>query len=122
MGARDRLFTDIDSMNPDAFAQYLAPTVTMRFGNAEPLVGRAACRDAWAGFCELVDGVHHDVRNVWNVDDTTIAETDVTYTRRDGRKVTVPVVTVYRVDADDAIDSYRVFLDLGPVFADAPEQ
>ena len=120
MGARDRLFADIDSMDPDAFAQYLAPTVTMRFGNGEPLIGRAACRDAWAGFCELVDGVHHDVRNTWEVDDTTIAETDVTYTRRDGRKVTVPVVTVYRVDADDMIDSYRVFLDLGPVFADAP--
>jgi hypothetical protein len=120
VGARDRLFTDIDSMDPDAFARYLAPTVTMRFGNAEPLVGRTACRDAWAGFCDLVDGVHHDVRNLWEVDDTTIAETDVTYTRRDGRKVTVPVVTVYRVDADDMIDSYRVFLDLGPVFADAP--
>ena len=120
MGARDRLFTDIDSMDPDAFAQYLAPAVTMRFGNAEPLVGRDACRAAWAGFCTLVDGVHHDVRNVWEVADTTIAETDVSYTRRDGRTVTVPVVTVYHVDADDAIDSYRVFLDLAPVFADTP--
>ena len=118
MGARDRLFADIDSMDPDAFAQYLAPTVTMRFGNAEPLIGRAACRDAWAGFCELVDGVHHEVRNTWQVDgSTTVAETDVTYTRTDGGRVTVPVVTIYEVGADDLIVGYRVFLDLAPVFA-----
>jgi hypothetical protein len=119
MASKPDLFADIDSMKPEAFSAYLAPDVVMRFGNAPPLHGRDACHGTWAGFCELVDGVHHEVVNQWDVeDDTTVAETEVTYTRKDGRAVTVPVVTVYRVGSDDLITSYRVFLDLAPVFAD----
>jgi hypothetical protein len=119
MPARTELFAHIDTMVPEAFAQHLAENVTMRFGNAPPMHGRAACRDAWAGFCELVDGVHHEVVNQWNVGETTIAETAVTYTRKDGAPITVPVVTIYRAGGE-LIDEYRVFLDLTPVFAEQP--
>lgn len=122
MADRERLFDDIDTMEADAFARHLSEDVVMRFGNAPPLHGRTAAREAWASFCELVDGVHHEVRSTWRVDgSTTIAETDVTYTRTDGRRVTVPVVTIYEVGADDLIAAYRVFLDLAPVFAEVPE-
>lgn len=120
MSSRSRLFADIDTMVPDAFAQYLADDVTMRFGNAPPIRGRAACRDAWAGFCELVDGVHHDLANQWTFGETTVAETAVTYTRKDGNRVTVPVVTIYHAGDGALIDDYRVFIDLMPVFADDP--
>src|SRR5689334_9202113 len=99
----DRIFDDIDTMDADAFARHLCEDVVMRFGNAPPLHGRAAAREAWASFCQLIDGVHHEVRNTWRVDGTTIAETEVTYTRTDGRPVTVPVVTVYELGADDLI-------------------
>ena len=117
MQTHETLFADIDTMDPDAFARHLAEDVVMRFGNADELHGRAACRQAWADFCELVDGVHHDVNARWDTGDATIAWTDVTYTRSDGRAVTVPVVTIYRTGADGAITDYRVFLDLAPVFA-----
>ncbi len=118
MATKDRLFADIDRMEPDAFAQHLAEDVTMRFGNAPELHGRDACRQVWADFCGLVDGVRHAVLHVWEHDDTTIAQTDVTYTRKDGRDVTLPVVTIYRTRDDGLIADYRVFLDLTPVFAD----
>lgn len=117
MPTKDRLFADIDSMDPDAFARYLAEDVTLRFGNAPPIQGRDACRQTWADFCGLIDGVHHDVVDQWQVPDATVAHTDVTYTRKDGAKVTVPVVTIYRTGSDDLITDYRVFLDLAPVFA-----
>jgi ketosteroid isomerase-like protein len=113
----DGLFADIDTMDPDAFARHLAEDVTMRFGNAPELHGRDACRGTWAEFCQLVDGVHHDVVQRWEADDATIAHTDVTYTRKDGERVTVPVVTIYRAGEDGLIADYRVFLDLAPVFA-----
>ena len=118
MATKERLFADIDTMKPDAFAQHLAEDVTMRFGNAPEIHGRDACRQTWADFCQMVDGVHHDVLGVWEVDDRTIAQTDVTYTRKDGRDVTVPVVTIYRTGGDERITDYRVFLDLAPVFAE----
>src|SRR5688572_20555027 len=81
MGSRTTLFADIDTMVPEAFARHLAEDVTMRFGNAPPMHGREACRAAWAEFCDLVDGVHHEVVKQWDVGDATIAETAVTYTR-----------------------------------------
>jgi hypothetical protein len=73
-------------------------------------------RAVWAGFCDTVDGVRHDLAAQWDTGDAVIAESDVTYTRKDGGQVTVPVVTIYR-PADDLIEDYRVFIDLIPLFA-----
>ena len=110
------LFDDIDSMEPERFAQHLAGDVVMRFGNADPVHGRDAVRDAWAGFCEGVDGVSHERLGQWESGDGTVAEANVTYTQKDGGTVTVPVVTIYREGAEGIVD-YRVFIDLAPLFA-----
>jgi ketosteroid isomerase-like protein len=116
MPIRATLFADIDSMEPDRFAAHLADDVVFRFGNADPIQGRDAVRDAWAGFCETLDGVRHDGMEQWEQDGTTIAAAEVTYTRKDGSRVTVPVATIYR--GDDEIEDYRIFIDLAPLFAD----
>jgi limonene-1,2-epoxide hydrolase len=115
---RDTLFADIDSMAPDRFVAHLAEDVDFRFGNAEPVHGRAAVGAVWGGFCETVDGVHHDLVAQWDAGDAVIAESDVTYTRKGGGQVTVPVVTIYR-PADGLIQDYRVFIDLAPLFAES---
>jgi ketosteroid isomerase-like protein len=117
MAAHQGLFEDIDSMEPDRFAQHLSPDATMRFGNAPPVRGRDAIRDAWASFCETLDGVHHDIVEQWNVGDATIVEAGVTYTRKDQSRVTVPVATIYRAGGE-LIDDYRIFIDLAPLFAE----
>ena len=65
--SRSTLFEDIDSMEPDRFAAHLAEDVSMRFGNAEAIQGRQAARDAWAGFCEAIDGVAHTPMGRWEI-------------------------------------------------------
>ena len=117
MPSRADLFADIDSMQPDRFAQHLSPDATMRFGNAPAVHGREAICDAWASFCETIDGVRHDVVEQWDAGDATIVEASVTYTRKDQSTVTVPVVTIYRA-GDELIDDYRIFIDLAPLFAE----
>jgi limonene-1,2-epoxide hydrolase len=116
MPAREQLFTDIDSMEPDRFAAHLAKDVTMRFGNAEPIHGRDAAREAWAAFCQNIKGVGHDLVAQWTVEDATIVEANVTYTRHDNSEVTVPVVTIYR-ERGGEINDYRIYIDLAPLFA-----
>jgi hypothetical protein len=74
-------------------------------------------REAWAGFCQDLNGVKHDLVGQWTVDGTTIVEAEVTYTRGDDSQVTVPVVTIYR-ERDGEIDDYRIYIDLAPLFAD----
>jgi ketosteroid isomerase-like protein len=116
MPDRSQLFEDIDSMDPDRFAAHLADDVIMRFGNAEPVRGRDAVRDAWAGFCQGIDGVSHSLVERWESGSGTVVEAQVTYTRKDGGTVTVPVATIYR-ERDGAIADYRIFIDLAPLFA-----
>jgi limonene-1,2-epoxide hydrolase len=119
MPDRDQLFADIDSMEPERFAAHLAQDVTMRFGNVEPIHGRDAVRDAWAAFCADLDGVRHDVIATWTIDEATIVEATVTYTRQDASQVAVPVVTIYR-EREAEINDYRIFIDLAPLFAGQP--
>jgi ketosteroid isomerase-like protein len=116
MPARATLFADIDSMDPDRFADHLAEDVRFRFGNADPVHGRAAVRDVWASFCEGIDGVRHDPVAQWEEGDAVIAEAEVTYTRKDGSRVSLPVVTIYR-SSGELIEDYRVFMDVAPLFA-----
>jgi hypothetical protein len=118
-GAHATLFADIDSLVPAAFAAHLAEDVRMRFGNADPVHGRAACEETWAGFCGSVRSVTHAVRNQWPVGGATVVEAEVTYGRLDGSAVAVPVVTIYEVGADELITDYRIYIDLAPLFAPA---
>jgi len=117
MPAREQLFADIDSMEPERFAAHLAEDVTMRFGNAEPIRGRDAVRDAWAAFCKELRGVKHEVVGRWEVDEATIVEATVTYTRHDSSQVSVPVATIYR-EREGWINDYRIYIDLTPLFSD----
>jgi ketosteroid isomerase-like protein len=119
MTTRVNLFGDIDRMDAAAWASHLAPDAVMRFGNAEPVHGREACRDALAAFYDMIKGLRHEIMQQWDEGSATIVEAVVTYTRSDDREVDVPVVTIYRTNAEDLIADYRVYIDLAPVFADA---
>ena len=48
---------------------------------------------------------------------TTVAETEVTYQRLDGREATAVAVSIWHTGADDLITNYRIFVDLAPVYA-----
>jgi hypothetical protein len=115
MPGHETLFEDIDSMDPDRYARHLSDNVVMRFGNSDPVVGRVPVRDAWAGFCDGLQGVRHDLVERWEAGPATIVEALVTYTRTDDSTVTVPAVTIYRANGD-LIDDYRIFIDLAPLF------
>ena len=60
MSRHPDLFTDIDSMDPDAFARHLTEAVRFTFGNSDTVVGRDNVRDVWAGFCDGIAGVRLD--------------------------------------------------------------
>jgi ketosteroid isomerase-like protein len=116
-GARDAIWDDVDRMDADAWAAYLAPDAVMRFGNADPVHGREACRDALAAFFGQIGGLRHEVIDRWQDGRATITEIRVTYTRKDGRDVTVPAVTIFRTGDADLIVDYRIFVDQSPLFA-----
>ena len=116
MADRSQLFSEIDSLEPGRYTQHLAEDVTMRFGSGDPIHGREAVHDRWAGFCEGLVGVSHVGLRRWESEEGTVAEANVTYTKKDGGTVTVPVATIWR-EGDGGIVDYRIFIDLAPLFA-----
>jgi ketosteroid isomerase-like protein len=110
------IFADIDAFDPDKFIAHLTEDVVFRFGNGEPVVGRAAVREAVAGFFSTIDGLSHRILNSWDVDDLTIVQADVEYHRKDGKHVTVPNADILTFDGD-LVRDWRIYIDLAPVFA-----
>jgi ketosteroid isomerase-like protein len=110
------IFADIDSLDPDRFIAHLTEDVVFRFGNAEPIVGRAAVREAVAGFFSTIDGLTHHILNVWDVADTTLVQIDVEYRRKDGKTVTVPNADILIYEGD-LVGNWQIYIDLAPVFA-----
>ncbi|MGW0807827.1 nuclear transport factor 2 family protein [Nonomuraea sp. NPDC002799] len=115
-GAR-HVFQVVDSFEPGAIARLLAEDATMVFGNAEPMVGREAIAAGLGAFFATIGGLRHRIVRSWETGADTIAETEVTYRRLDGKDVSVAAVSIWRSREDGLITDYRIFIDLAPVYA-----
>jgi ketosteroid isomerase-like protein len=110
------IFADIDALDPDKFITHLTPDVTFRFGNADPLTGREAVREAVAGFFTTIDGMRHHILGSYDDGDTSIVKIDVEYLRKDGKSVTVPNADILVFDGN-LVRDWQIYIDLAPVFA-----
>jgi ketosteroid isomerase-like protein len=122
MGATTRpqtrnLFALVDAMDVATVASLFAKDGRVVFGNGQPLVGIEEIRTGITAFFDTIAGQHHEVVTEWKVLDGTIVELKVTYDRKDGQQVTIPVVTIFHTDAAGKIDDYRVYFDVAPVYA-----
>jgi ketosteroid isomerase-like protein len=107
----------VDAQDLERLSGLLTENARMVMGNGEPLIGREAIMAANAGFFAMVQGVRHTLLREWVVDGVTVVEAEVTYTRLDGKEVTVPAVSIWEVDEAGLITDYRVLLDQTPLFA-----
>lgn len=107
----------IDGMDAAESVKLFAESARLTFGNGQPMVGRDAIKAGTDVFYSSIAGLRHRILNEWTVGQDTIAEAAVTYTRHDGRQVTIPAATIWRVRDDGLITNYRVFIDLAPVYA-----
>ena len=110
------IFADIDAFDPDKFVTHLTEDVVFRFGNAEPAIGRAAVKEAVAGFFSTIDGLTHHVLHLYDVGDTAIARIDVEYKRKDGKSVTVPNADILEFEGD-LVRNWQIYIDVAPVYA-----
>ena len=110
------IFADIDAFDPDKFVAHLTPDATFRFGNADPVTGRAAVKEGVAGFFSTIGGLTHHIQNVYEVGDTVIAKIDVEYLRQDGKSVTVPNADILVFDGD-LVSDWQIYIDVTPVYA-----
>ncbi len=110
------LFASIDAKDTPRFLSFLAENAEFRFANAPPAVGKAAIGAAVDNFFAAIRGSRHDIARSWMQPGHYICQGTVTYTRHDGREVTVPFANVLGM-RDGLIDDYRIYIDATPLFA-----
>jgi hypothetical protein len=111
-----RMFAVADALDVDNYVSFLARDVYFRFGNAEPIIGRAAVREAVGAFFTTIKGLKHTIDQEWDDGNVILQQLSVTYTRLDDDKVTLPAVNILRM-AGDTVANYRIYVDLAPVYA-----
>ena len=109
----------VDRKDAAGFAAVFTDDAWMRFGNADPIVGRKAIEAAIGQFFTMIAGLKHEMTGIWSQQDAVICEATVTYTRHDGSKVQVPAVTIFRVQSSSSgplANRVQMFVDLAPLF------
>jgi ketosteroid isomerase-like protein len=110
------LFSAIDRRDAEGFAGFLAEDVVFRFGNASPVQGRAAAREAVAGFFGSIAAIQHALHDTWRCGDYVICRGVVSYTRLDDSILTVPFANIFGV-REGKVREYDIYVDIGALFA-----
>jgi ketosteroid isomerase-like protein len=111
-----QVFDAIDTQDIPRFLTYLTPDASFTFGNFPTVEGATAIAEFCRQFYQSIHALRHTLLHVWHDGDAVIVHEDVTYTRKDMSTVTLPCVTLFRMN-DNRIRDYRVFMDVGPVYA-----
>jgi ketosteroid isomerase-like protein len=111
-----QLFTTIDRMDARAFAGHLTEDGVFRYANQPEVRGRAAVEAAVAGFFSGFAGLGHELIGEWRGADSVVVEGRVTYTRKDGTRVTLPFVNVLDMRGS-LVSRYKIYVDSTPLFA-----
>lgn len=114
----EAVFAAVDRQDAAAFAGAFDPDGVFVFGNAAPVAGPAAIEAAVSNFFRILDGLRHELHDVWEAGDAVISRLTVTYIRLDGTTVTLPAATIWHGQYG-AITDYRIYADLGPLLTPA---
>jgi limonene-1,2-epoxide hydrolase len=112
----EKLFASIDAMDTESFLSFIERDATFRFGSAAPVKGHAAIRAAVESFFASFAKLRHVLMRQIADNNVVVCEGEVTYTRRDGSRITLPFVNVFEID-DGLISEYRIYIDIGPLYA-----
>ena len=69
-------------------------------------------------FFASIHSSHHDILNNWEPAGHLVSQGMVTYTRLDGRKVTVPFVNIFNMQGK-LVQDYLIYIDNTPLYAPA---
>ena len=106
----EKLFTTIDAKDAAAFADFLTEDAVFRFGNGAPAQGRDEVREAVAQFFAGVQSLKHTIHESWTIPGAAVMHGEVTYTRHDGSRLSVPFANVLKLDGT-LVREYLVFAD-----------
>ncbi len=111
----EQIFEAIDNKDAAGFGAFFTEDAVFRFGNARAVSGKANIENVVSGFFSNIKGLKHRILDVWLENDVIICAGEVTYTRNDDNKLTLPFVDILRM-RDRLILDYRIYMDISPLF------
>jgi ketosteroid isomerase-like protein len=120
-----KMFLAGEAMNVDNFVKLYTENAVYQFGNFPIAHGPEEIRIASGSFKDKgsflgeVEGVHHHLKNIWEVEkNTLVVNMDVTYIRHDGKVFTLPCCDIIRFEGNK-VKELKIFMDISPVLAKA---
>jgi hypothetical protein len=112
------LFRAIDAKDTTSFLGFLSEGASFRFGNADPVVGRANINTAVEAFFASIRSSRHGIEHAWFTPAASACHGTVTYTRNSGSTVTLPFANaMYHLDGGE-IQNHLILIDIAPLYAD----
>jgi hypothetical protein len=110
----------VDHRDAAGYAAAFVEDGWLRFGNNEPIVGRANIEAGIASFFQAMQALKHRPERTTVAGNLLFLEATVTYLRHDGKEVSVPAMSVYEMADMAGTPRARrcsIYVDLGPLFA-----
>ena len=111
-----RLFELALANDLDTYVTLFTEDAIYKAGNYEPAIGKKGIREFATPVMERFKTVDHEIKNIWQKDNTVIAQVVVVYNRNDGKVFKIPVTNIIRFKGDK-IHELRAFGDNSPAFS-----
>lgn len=111
-------FHAADRKEIDALAEWFADDIELRFANNAPIHGKIAAREAMGGFYDTITGMRHAREHIIMDGNNAAQQAVVTYTRHDGREVSLPVASYLRRTEAGPLDRLWIYIDIAPLYAE----
>jgi len=112
----DEFHADVEALRLDAVLDRMTADVEVAVGNNPVMKGRDAVRQGLRGLFSTIDGIRHTTLNTAENGALAFHEMKVDYLRKDGRTVSVPVVSVFERRGGQ-VSALRIHLDIAPLFS-----
>ena len=111
----EKFYARVDALDLTVAEDLQTEDTSMTMGNHPPAVGREDVRAGMERFFGTIKGMHHVISKVIEDGDSATVEGICQYTRLDGSRVDIPVLTALE-RRGDRIAAQRVYIDLAPLF------
>jgi len=111
------LYAHVENNDVDGYLTHFAVDAQYQVGNFPVLTGHDAIREIALSMINLVDSVQHESKSMWLAGDSVvICESDITYQRKDGKRIVVPAMNIIHYSGDKVVN-YQAFVDPSQVLA-----
>lgn len=109
-------FTAVENNDIDTYLTYFTDDAVYKIANYDPVIGHQGIREFALPVMQMFKTVSHEVKEMWEFDNTVICEMDIIYTRNDDKVFTIPSLDIFKFK-DGKVQQLEAFLDASPAFS-----